>query len=136
VYYLSIFIPIAVGLKLREASAPLVFFTSAIGVIPTAALMSDATEQLAARAGPGIAGLVNVTFGNAPELIIAFFALLEGLQEVVKASLVGSVIGNSLLVLGAAMLVGGRNRTRQTFDRTAAQAHSGLLMVTVTALAL
>ena len=76
------------------------FFASAIGVIPTAALMSDATEQLAARAGPGIGGLLNVTFGNAPELIIAFFALDDGLQEVVKASLVGSVIGNSLLVLG------------------------------------
>jgi Ca2+:H+ antiporter len=80
--------------------------------------------------------LLNVTFGNAPELIIAFFALLKGLQEVVKASLVGSVIGNSLLVLGAAMLVGGRARTRQRFGRTAAQAYSGLLIVTVTAMIL
>ena len=74
--------------------------------------------------------------GNAPELIIAFVALLNGLQEVVKASLVGSVIGNSLLVLGAAMLVGGRTRLRQKFDRTAAQTYSGLLVVTVTALIL
>ena len=86
VYYLSIFIPVAVGAQLADASPPIVFFTSALGVVPTAALMSDATEQLAARAGPGIGGLLNVTFGNAPELIIAFFALLEGLQEVVKAS--------------------------------------------------
>ena len=83
-----------------------------------------------------MAGLLNVTFGNAPELIIAFFALLDGLQEVVKATLVGSVIGNSLLVLGAAMVAGGRKRTRQTFDRTAAQTHSGLLLVTVIALIL
>ena len=128
--------PLAVGLKLADASPPLVFFSSAVAVVPAAALMSDATEQLSARSGPGIAGLLNVTFGNAPELIIAFFALLDGLQEVVKASLVGSVIGNSLLVLGAAMLAGGRNRTRQTFDRTAAQTHSGLLLVTVTALML
>ena len=128
--------PLAVGLKLAHASPALVFFSSALAVVPAAALMSDATEQLSARSGPGVAGLLNVTFGNAPELIIAFFALLDGLQEVVKASLVGSVIGNSLLVLGAAMLAGGRNRTRQRFDRTAAQTNSGLLLVTVTALIL
>ncbi len=136
VYYLGVFMPAAVVLKLAGASAPIVFFASALAVIPAAALMSDATEQLSARSGPGIAGLLNVTFGNAPELIIAFFALLDGLQEVVKASLVGSVIGNSLLVLGASMLVGGRNRVRQRFDRTAAQTNSGLLLVTVTALVL
>lgn len=128
--------PIALGLELAHASPSLVFVCSALAVVPAAALMSDATEQLSARSGPGVAGLLNVTFGNAPELIIAFFALLDGLQEVVKASLVGSVIGNSLLVLGAAMLTGGRNRTRQSFDRTAAQANSGLLLVTVTALIL
>jgi Ca2+:H+ antiporter len=136
VYYLSIFIPIAIGLKVAEASAPLVFFTSAIGVIPTAALMSDATEQLATRAGPGIGGLLNVTFGNAPELIIAFFALEKGLQEVVKASLVGSVIGNSLLVLGASMLAGGWNRERQTFNRTAAHTQAGMLLLAAAALVL
>jgi Ca2+:H+ antiporter len=118
------------------ASAPIVFFASAIGVIPTAALMSDATEQLAARAGPGIGGLLNVTFGNAPELIIAFFALQKGLQEVVKASLVGSVIGNCLLVLGASMLVGGWNRDRQTFNRTAAHTQAGMLLLAAAALIL
>jgi Ca2+:H+ antiporter len=134
VYYLSIFIPIAVGCKLADASAPLVFFTSAIGVVPTAALMSDATEQLAARAGPGIGGLLNVTFGNAPELIIAFFALEKGLQEVVKASLVGSVIGNSLLVLGASMLFGGWGRERQQFNRTAAHTQAGMLLLAAAAL--
>jgi Ca2+:H+ antiporter len=129
VYYLSAFIPIAVALDVASVSAPLIFFASAIGVIPTAALMSDATEQLAARAGPGIGGLLNVTFGNAPELIIAFFALLEGLQEVVKASLVGSVLGNSLLVLGASMLAGGWNRQKQTFNRTAAHTQAGMLLL-------
>jgi Ca2+:H+ antiporter len=134
VYYLSAFIPIAVALDLAHTSAPLIFFASAIGVIPTAALMSDATEQLAARAGPGIGGLLNVTFGNAPELIIAFFALLEGLQEVVKASLVGSVLGNSLLVLGASMLVGGWKREKQTFNRTAAHTQAGMLLLAAAAL--
>src|SRR4051812_50151008 len=88
--------------------------------------MGEATEAIAARTGPGIGGLLNVTFGNAPELIIAFFALIEGLQEVVKASLVGSVLGNSLLVLGASMFIGGLGREKQTFNRTAAHAHAGI----------
>jgi Ca2+:H+ antiporter len=136
VYYLSAFAPVALGLELAHASPSIVFFCSALAIVPAAAVMSEATEELSARSGPGIAGLLNVTFGNAPELIIAFFALLDGLQEVVKASLVGSVIGNSLLVLGAAMFAGGRTRTRQTFDRTSAQTQSGLLVVTVTALIL
>jgi Ca2+:H+ antiporter len=103
-------------------------------VIPTAALMGRATEELAARSGPGIGGLLNVTFGNAPELIIAFFALAEGLQEVVKASLVGSMLGNILLVMGAAMLVGGRKRERQHFDATAAQAQALMLLLASVAL--
>src|SRR5215218_9957586 len=77
-YVLVPFIPIAVGLKLAHADASAIFITSALGVIPTAALMGRATEELAARSGPGIGGFLNVTFGNAPELIIAFFALNEG----------------------------------------------------------
>jgi Ca2+:H+ antiporter len=136
VYSLGLFIPVALGLELAGASPSLVFAGSALGIVPTAALMSEATEQLAARAGPGVGGLVNVTFGNAPELIIALFALGDGLQEVVKASLVGSIVGNALLVLGAAMLAGGWRRARQTFERTAAQTQAGMLLLTVVALAL
>src|SRR6185295_6810385 len=105
-YLLVPFIPLALVLELAHAGAIPLFVTSALGVIPTAALMGRATEELAARSGPGIGGLLNVTFGNAPELIIALFALNEGLQEVVKASIVGSILGNILLVLGAAMLAG------------------------------
>jgi Ca2+:H+ antiporter len=133
-YYLSVFIPVAIVLRLAEAPDTAVFFTAALGVMPTATLMSDATEALAARSGPGIGGFMNVTFGNAPELIIAFFALEKGLQEVVKASIVGSVIGNALLVLGAAMVVGGFNRERQYFSRLAAHTHSATLLLGVTAL--
>src|SRR3712207_5897648 len=133
-YLLVPFIPIAIVLELVHASATIIFITSALGVIPTAALMGRATEELAARSGPGIGGFLNVTFGNAPELIIAFFALKEGLQEVVKASIVGSIIGNILLVLGAAMLVGGFNRERQTFSRTAANAQSAMLLLALAAL--
>jgi Ca2+:H+ antiporter len=136
VYGLGIFIPVALVLDQTGVSASLVFAASAVAMVPAAALMGEATEQLAARAGPGIGGLVNVTFGNAPELIIAVFALTDGLQEVVKASLVGSIVGNALLVLGAAMLAGGWKRTRQTFDRTAAQTQAGMLLLTVIALAL
>ncbi len=112
----------------------LVFAAAALAVIPCAAVMGEATEAIAARTGPGIGGLLNVTFGNAPELIIAFFALLEGLQEVVKASIVGSIIGNILLVMGAAMLVGGLPRDKQTFNRTAANAQSAMLLLALAAL--
>jgi Ca2+:H+ antiporter len=136
VYRLGIFIPVALALDLAGASSSVVFVISAIAVIPTAALMSEATENLAARSGPALGGLVNVTFGNAPELIIALFALGKGLQEVVKASIVGSVVGNALLVLGAACVAGGWHRPRQRFDRTLAQAQSGMLLLTVIALSL
>jgi Ca2+:H+ antiporter len=133
-YLLVPFIPVAIALELAHASASVIFVTSALGVIPTAALMGRATEELAARSGPGIGGFLNVTFGNAPELIIAFFALNEGLQEVVKASLIGSILGNILLVMGAAMLIGGIGRDRQYFNRTAANVTSLMLLLAVVAL--
>jgi Ca2+:H+ antiporter len=136
VYYLGVFIPAAVALELAHASPVLIFTAAALGVIPTAALMGTATEELAERTGPGIGGFLNVTFGNAPELIIALFALEKGLHEVVKASIVGSIIGNILLVLGAAMLVGGWTRDKQTFNRTAANAQSAMLLLALAALLL
>ena len=133
-YLLVPFIPIAIVLELVHADAVLIFAAAAAGVVPTAALMGRATEELAHRAGPGIGGFLNVTFGNAPELIIAFFALNEGLQEVVKASLIGSILGNILLVMGAAMLVGGLKRERQTFNPTAASVQSSMLLLAAVAL--
>jgi Ca2+:H+ antiporter len=128
-YLLAPLIPVAVALELIHAPATVVFAVSALGIIPTAALMGRATEELAAKSGPGIGGFLNVTFGNAPELIIALFALGSGLQEVVKASLVGSIVGNMLLVLGAAMLVGGLKRDKQTFNRTSASVQTTMLML-------
>jgi Ca2+:H+ antiporter len=133
-YLLVPFIPVAVVFELAHIGAVPTFFASTLGVIPTAALMGRATEELAARAGPGIGGLLNVTFGNAPELIIALFALNAGLHEVVKASLLGSILGNALLVLGAAAVVGGLGRDRQYFDRSAATAQTTMLMLAVAAL--
>jgi len=133
-YLLVPFIPLAIALDLAHVSPTIIFFSSALGVIPTAALMGRATEELAARSGPGIGGLLNVTFGNAPELIIALFALEAGLHEVVKASIIGSVIGNVLLVLGASMFVGGLGRDRQLFSRTTATAQSSMLLLAVVAM--
>ncbi|HEX5894138.1 MAG TPA: cation transporter, partial [Solirubrobacterales bacterium] len=133
-YLLLPFIPIAIVLELAHAAAGLVFFSAALGVIPTAALMGRATEEVAAKSGPGIGGLLNVTFGNAPELIIALFALEAGLHEVVKASIVGSIIGNILLVLGASMLVGGLKHQRQSFSTTAANIQSLMLFLAAAAL--
>jgi Ca2+:H+ antiporter len=133
-YLLTPFIPLAVLLELVHASSGLIFAVAALGIIPTAALMGLATEELAARSGPGIGGLLNVTFGNAPELIIALFALAEGLHEVVKASIVGSIIGNVLLVLGAAMLVGGWGRDQQRFQAQAATIQASMLFLAAAAL--
>jgi Ca2+:H+ antiporter len=135
-YVLVPFIPVAIVLNAAGADALVVFTASVLGVVPTAALMGKATDELAHRSGPGIGGLLNVTFGNAPELIIALFALHKGLQEVVKASLIGSILGNLLLVMGAAMLVGGWNRDRQKFVAEAASTQSTLLLLACVALVL
>ena len=133
-YLLVPFIPIGIRLELAGASAALIFATAALGIVPTAALMGRATVELAARAGPGIGSLLNATFGNAPELIIAFFALNAGLHEVVKASLVGSILGNLLLVMGASALAGGFGRPNQRFDATAAGVQALTLLLAVVAL--
>jgi Ca2+:H+ antiporter len=133
-YLLVPLIPVAVVLELTHAGATWVFLASALGVIPTAALMGRATEELAARSGPGIGGFLNVTFGNAPELIIALFALSAGLHEVVKASIVGSILGNILLVLGVSMFAGGLRRDRQDFEPRAASAQALMLLLATVAL--
>ena len=135
-YLLVPFIAIAIVLDQIGADPIIVFFSSALGVVPTAALMGRATEELAHRAGPGIGGLLNVTFGNAPELIIALFALESGLQEVVKASIIGSILGNLLLVMGAAFLVGGWGRERNKFVAEAAGAQATMLLLATVALVL
>jgi Ca2+:H+ antiporter len=137
-YLLSPLIPAAVVVELLDVSAVVVFFVSAVALIPPAAVMGRATEELAERSGNVVGGLLNVTFGNAPELIIALFALGKGLHEVVKASLIGSILGNVLLVMGAAMLVGGlsghRTRGVQKFSQTAASVQSTMLLLATAAL--
>ena len=110
------------------------FALAALGVIPLAHLMGQATEHLTERTGPTWGGLLNATFGNAAELIIAIIALTQGLTEIVKASLTGSILGNLLLVAGAAMVVGGWRREKQVFSRSSAEVNSGLLALATAAM--
>lgn len=107
------------------------FLLAGLSIIPLARLMGVATEHLAVLTGPTWGGLLNATFGNAAEAIIGIVALSRGLNEVAKASLAGSIMGNLLLVTGASMLVGGWRRDRQTFARSAAESNAGLLTVAV-----
>jgi Ca2+:H+ antiporter len=124
---LLVFVPLAALAEWLDWGALTVFVFAGLAIVPLAGLMGSATEGLAGRLGAGVGGLLNATFGNAAELIIALVALRQGLFDVVKASLTGSIIGNVLLVLGASLLVGGLGRERQTFDRAAAAAGSTLL---------
>lgn len=126
-YLLLAAVPLAVVLELAHAGGLWVFIVSAIAIIPLAGLMGRATESLAASLGPGIGGLLNATFGNAAELIIALLALTKGETELVKASITGSIIGNILLVMGLAIFVGGLRYPRQVFNVTAASTGSTLL---------
>jgi Ca2+:H+ antiporter len=135
--WLLLFFPIAAGL---EVFAPerhlLVFIASSLAILPLAAWMGRATEQLAERLGEGVGGLLNATFGNAAELIIALAALHAGLHDVVKASIAGSIIGNILLVLGAAMLAGGLRRHEQHFNPAGARSQATMLILAAIALIL
>jgi Ca2+:H+ antiporter len=127
-------IPAAIGAHLAHASPLVIFLLAAVAIVPLAAVLGEATEVLSAYSGPLIGGILNGTMGNATELIIAFFALRAGHIEVVKASLSGSIIGNLLLVLGLAILLGGRGREKQTFSRTAAGSNSSMLFLAVAGL--
>ncbi len=132
--WLLVFVPIALVLELMHGSHTLIFFTSALAILPLAGLIGHATEDLAIRIGPQKGGLLNATFGNVTEMIIAFFLILQGELEVVKASITGSIIGNVLLVLGLAFLVGGWTRQQQEFNRASAGLHSASLVIAVVAL--
>src|SRR5215212_10919397 len=128
--YLAIPLAFVVHLWLGKGKSwePMATFAlAALGVIPLAHLLGQATEHLSERPGPTWGGLLNATFGNAAELIIAIIALTKGMNEVVKASLTGSILGNLLLVGGAAMVAGGWKREKQIFNRDSAEANGGLL---------
>jgi Ca2+:H+ antiporter len=129
--WLLVFVPVAAALRFVPAfeNPTALFVVSCLAIIPLAGWMGRATEHLAEHLGEGVGGLLNATFGNAAELIIALFALSKGLEGVVKASITGSIIGNILLVLGLSFFLGGAKFTKQVFNRTAAS-------ITATALTL
>src|SRR6185369_17073670 len=131
---LLLFVPISLWLGYTHASPTVVFVTACLAILPLAGLMGEATEHLTHHTGPGVGGLLNASFGNAAELIIAFMALRAGELEIVKASLTGSIIGNLLMVLGLAMLLGGWKHKELRFNRLAAESGSSMMILAVVAL--
>ena len=123
-----IFVPVAIALEhLAPGQHLLIFVASGLAILPLAGWMGRATEHLAERMGEGVGGLLNATFGNAAELVIALAALRAGLYDVVKASIAGSIVGNILLVLGASMLAGGSRHREQHFSAAGARAQATML---------
>ena len=132
---LLVFVPIAMLMEWVFHSPPMwIFVIACLGIIPLAGLMGHATEDISERVGEGLGGLLNATFGNAAELIIAIVALRAGLYDLVKASITGSIIGNVLLVFGLSALVGGLRFETQRFNRTAAGLGSTLLVLSAVGL--
>lgn len=127
-------VPLSMYLNAQHASSLAIFVTACIGVLPLAGLMGTATEQIAERTGPTIGGLLNATFGNAAELIIAIVALRAGLVDLVKASITGSILGNLLLILGLALIAGGVKSPILRFNRTNAGMGSAMLALAVVGL--
>jgi len=128
--WLFVFIPLTIIVEhLGHVSAPVLFFMAAVAIIPIAALIVHATEQIATRTGDAVGGLLNATFGNAPELIIALVALKAGLLDMVRASLVGAILANLLLALGVGFVTGGLRYHDQRFNPTAARAYSTMMFL-------
>lgn len=138
--WLLVFVPLSIALRLVPGwhNDTALFITSCLAIVPLAGWLGRATEHLAEQVGEGIGGLLNATFGNAAELIIALMALSKGLTDIVKASITGSIIGNILLVAGLSFLAGGLKYPKQTFNRTAARSSltslilAGIALVTPT----
>jgi Ca2+:H+ antiporter len=134
--WLLVFIPVALAVEHLHASPPLVFFCAALAIIPIAALIVRSTGQLATYTGDAIGGLLNATFGNAPELIIALVALHAGQLEMVRASIIGAILANLLLALGIAFLIGGLKHHDQTYNRVAARTYATMMLLAAMSLAI
>ncbi|WP_413173641.1 calcium/proton exchanger [Anabaena azotica] len=133
---LLVFIPISLAAHFLEWGELIVFITAGLAILPLAAWMGEATEEIAVVVGPSLGGLLNATFGNATELIIALVALNAGLIDVVKASITGSIIGNLLLVMGLSMLLGGLRYKEQTFQSVVARVNASSMNLAVIAILL
>ncbi len=134
-YILLVFVPVAAALEWWvDAPATWIFLSSAAAIIPLSALLGKSTEELAGHTGPVLGGLLNATLGNAAELIITVLALRAGLIDLVKASITGSIVGNLLLVLGAALFVGGLKRPTLRFNKETAGVATSMMALSMTAL--
>ncbi|MGH1393949.1 MAG: calcium/proton exchanger [Trichormus sp.] len=131
-----LFIPVSLAAHFLEWGDLLVFITAGLAILPLAAWMGTATEEIAVVVGPSLGGLLNATFGNATELIIALVALNAGFVNVVKASITGSIISNLLLVMGFSMLLGGLKHKEQTFQPVVARVNASAMNLAVIAILL
>jgi Ca2+:H+ antiporter len=132
--WLLAFIPISIVLERAHAAPPLVFFSAALAIIPAAKLIVHSTEQIATRTGDAVGGLLNATFGNAPELIIATVALRAGLMDLVRASIIGAILANLLMALGVSMLLGGLRHKEQVYNAEASRVYSSMMLLAVISL--
>jgi len=132
--WLLVLVPVSIVLELAGGNELLIFLTAAGAILPLAGLIGRSTDQLALHTGPRIGGLVNATFGNVTELVIAIFLILDDQVDIVKASLTGSIIGNLLLVLGLSFLLGGLRHEEQTYNARSASIHATSLVLAVTGL--
>jgi Ca2+:H+ antiporter len=133
--WLLAFIPVTLALEHAGVAEPWVFFSAAISIVPIASLIVRSTEQLATYTGEAVGGLLNATFGNAPELIIALVALRAGLLDMVRASLAGAILANLLLALGVAFLLGGLRHRVQTYNASAARVYASMMLIAAFSLA-
>jgi len=133
--WLLVFIPISLGLEYAHVPAPVLFFSAALAIVPIARLIVLSTEQIATRTGDAIGGLLNATFGNAPELIIALVALKAGLFDMVRASLIGGVLANLMLAMGLAFFLGGLRHHTQEYNAGAARLYSSMMLLSAISLA-
>lgn len=132
--WLLVFIPVSVALEWAGVPPPVLFFSAALGIVPIAALIVRSTEQLATYTGDAIGGLLNATFGNAPELIIALVALRAGYFDMVRASIVGAVLANLLLAMGVAFFVGGLRYHTQEYNPGATRLYSSMMLISAISL--
>ena len=132
--WLLAFIPVSVALEYAHVPPPVLFFSAALAIIPIAHLIVRSTEQLAAYTGDAVGGLLNATFGNAPELIIALVALRAGLFDMVRASIIGAILANLMLASGVAFFVGGLRYHTQEYNASAARLYSSMMLISAISL--
>ena len=132
--WLLVFVPAAVALEYAHVQPPVLFFSAALAIVPIARLIVLSTEQLATRTGDAIGGLLNATFGNAPELIIALVALRAGFFDMVRASIIGAILANLLLAIGVAFLLGGLRHHTQEYNSGAARLYSSMMLISAVSL--